>query len=76
VAPIVHEKQAAKWDLQSLPELVDVAVSMHRRAKETVRIGDLVTAVIEEADVARDELARAFVSGMPAQPIENARGER
>src|SRR6266508_2664573 len=47
-----------------------------RRAKETVRIVDLMTAVVEEADVAGDELARAFMSGMPAQAIENVRGER
>src|SRR5919197_556531 len=62
--------------LQSLLELVDVAVSIHGRAKETVRIVDLMAAVVEEADVARDELPRAFVSGMPAQPIEDVGGER
>ena len=53
-------------ELQRLLEFVDVVNSVHLGAKETVTIVDLVAAEIEEADVARDQLPRAYMPGIIA----------
>jgi hypothetical protein len=63
--------------LESLIELVDVADPVHRRPKQAVRVVDLEAAVVEEADVTGDELARPHMPGMPMpEEIEGVRAER
>jgi hypothetical protein len=56
--------------LEILSKLVDLVDSVHRRPEKAVRVVELWTAVVEEAQVARDELASPHMPRSPMPEIE------